>query len=200
MKMVMTLALFLSHTILVAAPANPKVPTEMRFGDLRLKFTEAARRDIQKDVDALRAYPKYFQVKVDRMNLYFPIVERIFKEEKVPDEFKFLAIQESALISDAVSSANAVGFWQFKEPAGKEVGLRIDRNVDERLNIVASSRGAAKYLKRMNFYFKNWVYACLAYNRGPGGAKKYVDQKKFGVKKMTIDKNTFWYVKKFFAH
>ena len=179
---------------------NPTVPSELRLGGMRLKVTEAARREMQKDVDALRASPKYFQIKVDRMNLYFPIIERIFREERLPEEFKYLAIQESALISDAVSSANAVGFWQFKEPAGKEVGLRIDRNVDERLNIVAASRGAAKYLKRMNFYFNNWVYACLAYNQGPGGAKKHVNQKNFGVKKMTIDKNTFWYVKKFFAH
>ncbi len=179
---------------------NPRVPSEMKLGSLKLKITEAARREIQKDVTALRASPKYFQVKVDRMNLYFPIIERIFKEEKVPDEFKYLAIQESALISDAVSSANAVGFWQFKEPAGREVGLRIDRYVDERLNIVAASRGAAKYLKRMNFYFNNWAYACLAYNQGPGGAKKYVSEKEFGVKRMTIDKGTFWYVKKFIAH
>ncbi len=179
---------------------NPQVPSEMKLGDLKLRITDGARREIQKDVDALRASPKYFQIKVDRMNLYFPIIERILKEEKVPDEFKFLAIQESALISDAVSSANAVGFWQFKEPAGREVGLRIDKYVDERLNIVAASRGAAKYLKRMNFYFNNWAYACLAYNRGPGGAKKYVEEKNFGVKRMTIDKGSFWYVKKFLAH
>ncbi len=179
---------------------NPLVPSEMKLGTLKLKITDGARREIQKDVDALRASPKYFQIKADRMNLYFPIVERIFKEEKVPDEFKFLALQESSLISDAVSSANAVGFWQFKEPAGREVGLRIDKYVDERLNIVAASRGAAKYLKRMNFYFNNWAYACLAYNRGPGGAKKYVDEKNFGVKRMTIDKDSFWYVKKFLAH
>ncbi|MEQ9423429.1 MAG: LysM peptidoglycan-binding domain-containing protein [Cyclobacteriaceae bacterium] len=182
------------------AQSAPQVPSNLEFGGMKLKITDGARKEIQKDVDALRASPKYFQIKVDRMNLYFPIVERIFKEERIPEEFKFLAIQESALISDAVSSANAVGFWQFKEPAAREVGLRIDRYVDERLNIAAASRGAAKYLKRMNFYFNNWVYACLAYNRGPGGAKKYVDESQFGVKKMTIDKNTFWYVKKFFAH
>lgn len=190
------------QVVLISAFAidNPQVPSEMKLGGLKLKITDGARREIQKDVDALRASPKYFQIKVDRMNLYFPIVERIFKEEKVPDVFKYLAIQESALISDAVSSANAVGFWQFKEPAGREVGLRIDKYVDERLNIVAASRGAAKYLKRMNFYFNNWAYACLAYNRGPGGAKKYVEEKNFGVKKMTIDKGSFWYVKKFLAH
>ena len=178
----------------------PQVPSQMDFGGIRLKINEYAQKEIQEDVDALRASPKYFQIKVDRMNLYFPIIERIFKEERIPKEFKFLSIQESALISDAVSSANAVGFWQFKEAASKEVGLRIDHNVDERLNIVAATRGAAKYLKRMNFYFNNWVYACLAYNTGPGGAKQHVDEAEFGVKRMTIDKNTFWYVKKFFAH
>ncbi|MDA0196934.1 MAG: LysM peptidoglycan-binding domain-containing protein [Bacteroidetes bacterium] len=192
--------LILLNGSLTFSQVNPKVPSQMDFGGIHLKITEVAQMEIQKDVDALRASPKYFNIKVDRMNLYFPIIERIFKEERIPDEFKFLTIQESALISDAVSSANAVGFWQFKEAAGKEVGLRIDHNVDERLNIVAASRGAAKYLKRMNFYFNNWIYACLAYNTGPGGAKKHVDQAEFGVKRMTIDKNTFWYVKKFFAH
>ena len=199
MRIIAALLLQLIFLTGFGAPV-PQVPSELKLGSLKLRITDGARREIQKDVDALRASPKYFQIKVDRMNLYFPIIERIFKEEKVPDEFKFLAIQESSLISDAVSSANAVGFWQFKEPAGREVGLRIDRYVDERLNIVAASRGAAKYLKRMNFYFNNWAYACLAYNQGPGGAKKYVDEKQFGVKRMTIDRKSFWYVKKFLAH
>ena len=172
MKRLLGLFLFQFTFLVTFGIDTPKVPSEIELGNLKLKITEGARRDIQKDVDALRASPKYFQIKVDRMNLYFPVIERIFKEEKVPDMFKYLAIQESALISDAVSSANAVGFWQFKEPAGREVGLRIDHYIDERLNIVAASRGAAKYLKRMNFYFNNWAYACLAYNRGPGGGKE----------------------------
>ena len=71
-------------------------------------------------------------MKIDRMLLYFPIIERIFKEEGVPEDFETLAIQESGLISDAVSSADAVGFWQFKDFTAQEVGLRVDKRIDER--------------------------------------------------------------------
>lgn len=178
----------------------PRVPSDITIAGMKLKITEGARREIQKDVDALRSYPKYFNIKLDRARLYFPIIEKIFKEEGVPDDFKYLAVQESALISDAVSSADAVGFWQFKDFTGREVGLRIDRNVDERLNVVSSTYGVSKYFKRHNFYFKNWIYTILAHMTGRGGAMKHVDKRQFGVKKMTIDKNSHWYVKRYIAH
>jgi len=178
----------------------PKVPSDMEFAGMKLKITEAARRDIQKDVDMLRKSPKYFNIKLDRVRLYFPLIEAVLKEEGVPDDFKYLSVQESALISDAVSTSDAVGFWQFKDFTGREVGLRIDRNIDERMNVVASTHGAAKYFKRHNFFFKNWIYTILAHMTGQSGAKKYVDPKKYGDNKMTIDANTHWYVKRFLAH
>ncbi len=188
-------------TLFVASIAfSQVVPKDMIFGEMRLHFTESARRQIQKDVDRLTASQTYYSILVDRMNLYFPIIERAFKENDVPDEIKFLAIQESALISDAVSIANAVGFWQFKDFTAREVGLKVDRNVDERLNIVSASYGAAKYLNANNFFYDNWIYSVMAYNTGRGGAEKLVDKSKFGAKKMTIDNKTHWYVKKFLAH
>ncbi|MEP2026380.1 MAG: LysM peptidoglycan-binding domain-containing protein [Reichenbachiella sp.] len=177
-----------------------RVPSEITLGDMKLKITDAARRNIQKDVDALTKSPKFMEIKADRARIYFPIIEKVFKEEGVPLDFKFLALQESALISDAVSSANAVGFWQFKDFTGREVGLRIDRSVDERLNIVASTHGAAKYFKRHNFYFDNWVYTILAHMTGRGGAEKYVSHSNFGKKRMTLDGKTHWYVIRFLAH
>ena len=178
----------------------PKVPSTMEFGGIKLKLTDAARNEIQRDVNALHASRKYFDIKLDRVNLYFPIIEKIFREEEIPEDFKYLVIQESALISDAVSSANAVGYWQFKDFTGKEVGLRIDKQVDERLNIVSATHGAAKYMKRNNFYFRNWIYSLMAYNTGRGGAQRYVNEKNFGATSMMIDNNTHWYVKKFLAH
>ena len=144
--------------------------------------------------------PKYLEIKADRARLYFPLIEKALKEEGVPTDFKYLSLQESALISDAVSSSNAVGFWQFKDFTGKEVGLRIDRSVDERLNIVSATHGAAKYFKRHNFYFDNWIYTLLAHMTGRGGAMKYVDQANFGKKKMTLNGKAHWYIKRFLAH
>lgn len=195
------LKLFALLALLVPAISiSQTVPKEMDFGGMKLTINESARRQIQKDVDRLTASQTYYGILVDRMNLYFPIIERAFRESDVPDEIKFLAIQESALISDAVSVANAVGFWQFKDFTAREVDLKVERGVDERLNITAASYGSAKYLNSNNFFYDNWIYAVMAYNTGRGGAEKYVDKSKYGAKKMTIDNKTHWYVKKFLAH
>ena len=199
MKYNFLLLIFFLVSVVVKAQA-PRVPSVIQFADIKLNLHEHVRREIQEEVDALHRSQKYFNIKLDRVNLYFPIIERIFREEKVPDDFKYLVIQESALISDAISTSNAVGFWQFKIPSAEEVGLRVDRNVDERLNITASTYGAARYLKRNNFYFNNWLYALLSYNTGVGGAYSLVNEKYYGAKKMDLNRRTHWYIIKFLAH
>jgi len=177
-----------------------QVPSRMEFANMDLRLTSGAIKDIQADVDALTRSEKYFQKKLQRVDMYMPIIERIFREEDLPDDFKYLVIQESALVSDAVSSSNAVGFWQFKEISGLENDLRIDRQVDERMNIVSSSRAAANYLKDHNKYFDNWAYALIAYQRGRGGAADVIDENNFGKSRLKITKDTYWYLKKFLAH
>ncbi|MEQ9230786.1 MAG: LysM peptidoglycan-binding domain-containing protein [Cyclobacteriaceae bacterium] len=193
------LLLFLCSVQLMANN-GPKVPSQMQFGGMTLKITASGQKVLQAHVDAMHSSPKHHEAMADRARLYFPIIERIFAEEKIPDGLKYLAIQESALTSDAVSSANAVGYWQFKDFTAREMGLTVDRKVDERKNIVAATRGAAKYLKQNNFYFKNWLYAVMAYQTGRGGAKKHVKESNFGASRMTIDGDTYWYVMKFLAH
>ncbi|MGM0580759.1 MAG: LysM peptidoglycan-binding domain-containing protein [Bacteroidota bacterium] len=177
-----------------------QVPSRMEFANMDLRLTPGAIKDIQTDVDALTRSEKYFQKKLERVDMYMPIIERIFREEGLPEDFKYLVIQESALVSDAVSSSNAVGFWQFKEISGLENDLRIDRIVDERMNIVSSSRAAATYLKDHNKYFDNWAYALIAYQRGRGGAADVIDDNNFGKSRLKITSNTYWYLKKFLAH
>ncbi|MEP2670370.1 MAG: LysM peptidoglycan-binding domain-containing protein [Cyclobacteriaceae bacterium] len=179
---------------------TPEVPHKMQFAGMTLVIKDDARREIQKDVDALTQHPYYFNMKVERAKTYFPIIEKIFQEERLPDDFKYLALQESALISDAVSSSNAVGFWQFKDFTAEEVGMRVDKEVDERMNLISATRGAARYLKQNNFYFNNWVYALQAYQMGAGGARRAVGDKHNGAKHMDINGKTYWYVKKYLAH
>jgi len=180
--------------------AGPAVPSTLEFAGITLIINESARKLIQDDVDALTRNQTYFLKKVEKAAIYFPIIERAFAEENTPQDFKYLIIQESAMIADAVSVSKAVGFWQFKEGTAREVGLRIDKYIDERMCITASTHGAAKYLKKNNFFFNNWVYALLAYNTGPGGAEPFINKKYLGVNKMEITKDTHWYVRKFLAH
>ena len=165
-----------------------------------LRINNDAKSTIQSEVDALHANDKYFQIFIDRINIYFPIIENVLNDEGVPDDFKYLALQESALIPDAVSSSNAIGFWQFKLETAEQYGLVINDNIDERKNIVSSTRAAARYIKNSNFTFENWVFSVLSYLLGLNGAKAEVDSKLYGTKRMSIDSNTHWYIIKFLAH
>lgn len=178
----------------------PEVPDKMQFAGITLTIRDDARREIQKDVNMLTQSAKHHTIKVERAKTYFPIIEKIFAEENVPDDFKYLVLQESALIADAVSVSNAVGFWQFKDFTAVEMGLRVDKEIDERMNIVSATRGAARYIKKNNYYFNNWVYALQAYQMGAGGTMKAVKDYQSGTKHMAITSETYWYVKKFLAH
>jgi membrane-bound lytic murein transglycosylase D len=172
----------------------------MQFAGMTLTIRDDARREIQTDVDALTRSPKYFNIKAERAKTYFPIIEQVFEEERLPLDFKYLALQESALVPDAVSSSNAVGFWQFKDFTATEMGMRVDSDVDERMNIASASRGAARYLKQCNHYFNNWIYALQSYQMGAGGVMRAVGDKDLGSRHMEINADTYWYVKKFLAH
>lgn len=178
----------------------PQVPSQLEFADLTVKITPQAQREIQLDVDAQYRNPTYFKVKQDRINLYMPIVERELRSQGVPEDMKYLVIQESGLIPDAVSTSNAVGFWQFKQGTAEEVGLRVDAQVDERKNIASSSRGAALYLKKHNSSLDNWMTALVSYQMGLGGAKAYFGNQYSGKKIIEVDRNTHWYFKKYLAH
>src|SRR5688500_15392387 len=148
---------FFFLTVVTTYAQPPQVPHKMQFAGMTLTIRDDARKEIQKDVNALTQSPRHHNIKVERAKTYFPLIEKVFEEERVPDDFKYLALQESALIADAVSTSNAVGFWQFKDYTAVEMGLRVDKEIDERLNIVSSSRAAARYIKKNNFYFNNWI-------------------------------------------
>ncbi|WKN32925.1 LysM peptidoglycan-binding domain-containing protein [Porifericola rhodea] len=184
----------------LSAQHTVEVPSVIEYADMRLELSPAARKKIQTDVDALTRHEKYFNAKVKKVDTYLPLIEQVLREENVPDDIKYLVIQESALVGDAVSSSNAVGYWQFKAPTGREVGLTINNQVDERMNIITATHGAARYFKNNNTFFDNWLYALLAYYAGPGGALKIADKKYNSAKRMKLDGNTHWYVIKYLAH
>ena len=177
-----------------------QIPNKIRFADMELLIKPGAKKHIQKKIHTLINSSRDYKIIVERIKLYMPIIERIIREEGLPEDFKYLVIQESRLIADLVSSAHAVGFWQFKSAAAAEVGLRMDRYIDERMNIVAATRGGTKYLKSHNTHFENWLYALLAYYTGKKGAESFTDKRYFGARTMKIDQDTHWYIHHFLAH
>jgi len=102
---------------------------------------------------------------------FFPVIEKILREEKVPDDMKYLCVAESNL-ENVVSPAKASGFWQFMEGTGKNYGLEINENVDERYHLEKATEAACKFLKKLKKQFGSWALAAAAYNMGEGGISK----------------------------
>jgi membrane-bound lytic murein transglycosylase D len=109
-----------------------------------------------------------------RANKYFPIIEPLLKQYGLPDDFKFLALAESGF-TDETSTVGAAGMWHFMKTTGKEFGLEINKNVDERYDIEKSTRVAADYLKKARNRFGSWTLAAAAYNAGNYGISKRID-------------------------
>ncbi len=114
------------------------------------------------------------QIIIKRANRAFPVIEPILKKYGVPDDFKYLAVIESALVN-AVSSAGARGVWQFMPETGKEYGMEINDLVDERYHLEKSTEAACKYLLKAKAKFGSWTLAAASYNGGVAGVTRQID-------------------------
>ena len=103
---------------------------------------------------------------VKRANRYFPVIEPILKANGLPDDFKYLAVIESNLNPLAKSPAGAAGLWQFMPATGREFGLEVNSNIDERYHIEKETKAACKYLKDAYQKYGNWL--CVAAATMPG--------------------------------
>ena len=114
-----------------------------------------------------------------RSGRWFPLIEPILVDSGVPVDFKYLSVIESGL-ANAVSPSDARGFWQFMEPAAKEFGLRVDRDVDERYHVEKATRAACAYLKTAYRRYGDWILAAASYNMGMSGLSRRLDEQQGG--------------------
>ncbi len=198
--------LLLLTWLTVEAPAEAplrwtaaNIPNQVNVLNTPVTITEAGKQKIAVKLNSLTQSQMHFKAHLDRAIVYFPVIEREFSERGVPDDFKYLALQESVLDGNAVSRSNAVGFWQFKAPTAVEYNLRVDNQIDERRNIISSSRAAAEYFKKSQHYLHNWMYALLSYNLGLTGATNYITQNNLP-QQVVIDGNSHMYLVHFLAH
>ena len=176
------------------------VPKTTQFAGITINISKDAQTIIQNDIKNLLNNKTYLNAKLDRVLLYFPIVEKILAAEGVPDDFKYLCVQESGLLPDAVSKSNAVGFWQFKRETALDFGLRIDEQIDERKNIHASTRVACLYLKRNFQVLNNWISALNSYRTGLGNVYKFIPKEWYGSQNISVTAKTDFYVLRAIAH
>ncbi|WP_298345274.1 lytic transglycosylase domain-containing protein [uncultured Algibacter sp.] len=106
-----------------------------------------------------------------RAKKYFPVIEPILARHGVPDDFKYLAVIESGL-TNAVSPAGARGVWQIMPATGRENGLEVNKNVDERYHLEKSTEVACQYLLEAKNKLGSWTLAAAAYNAGNAGVSR----------------------------
>jgi hypothetical protein len=109
---------------------------------------------------------------------YFAIIEPILKQDSVPDDFKYLALAESGFDPRIVSPSGAAGIWQFMKATGKEYGLEINEEVDERFHIEKATHAACKFLKESYKKYGNWTLVAASYNTGRGNVDRITGKQK----------------------
>lgn len=148
------------------------VPGDLNFAGEKLPLESP---DILERMDRELLVNTYWQsnglLMFKRANKYFPIIEPILEKYNVPKDFKYLAVIESGL-QNVTSPAGAKGFWQIMKTTGRENGLEINTNVDERYNLQLATEVACKYLVKAKERFGTWTLAAASYNAGMAGIDK----------------------------
>lgn len=114
---------------------------------------------------------------IKRSSRFFPLFDSILDSHHIPPDFKYVAVIESGL-SNVVSPAGAVGFWQFMKGTAKDYDLEVDNDVDERYHVEKSTEAACAYLLDSYEKYGNWTLVAASYNAGQNGIKREIDKQK----------------------
>lgn len=154
------------------------IPEQVTFAGEEIPLQEA---HVRESFDRELLVNTYWQSQtllfIKRSARYFPTIERILKEEGVPEDFKYLPLIESGF-THVTSPAGAVSYWQLMEGTAQDLGLEVNRAVDERYHLEKSTRAACAYLKEAYQKFGSWTLAAASYNLGINGLEKQLERQR----------------------
>lgn len=148
----------------------PALPAQAEFAGERVPLENFdTRESLQRELSVTTFMHSRTLYTLLHTRRFFPVIEPILEENGIPNDFKYLCMAESALNPEAVSAAGAGGLWQIMPAVGREYGLEVGRDVDERFHIEMATRAACRHLRESYTRFGSWTLAAAAYNLGRTG-------------------------------
>ena len=153
---------------------NLRIPKDLQFaGEPIPKDDYSIKESMERVINGGKFEKSTAYVLFSRASAWFPLIEAILKRNHIPDDFKYIALEESRL-TNSISPRGAVGFWQFVQATGSYYGLEINEDVDERYHVEKSTEAACRYFRDAYKKFHNWTLAAASYNLGMGGIEYHL--------------------------
>ncbi len=205
--------LLVSHSLLfITTPtvSHQNLKTVGNFAEEFIPVTEAPEEQKVVLNKHAKAFVKSY-IRKNRASLYkvkqrskehFPMMDSILTRYKIPVEMKYLAVIESELKPTIRSHKGAVGPWQFMPKTARILGLKVNRQYDERTDFTKSTRAAAIYIRDLHREFGDWLLVLAAYNGGPGPVRSAIRKsgsKNFWVLQKYLPAESRGHVKKYIA-
>ncbi len=178
----------------------PSIPDTLYFCGERVPLNLwYVREGLDRELVSNMYYQSSTLFNIKRATRVFPTIERILKEEGVPQDMKYLCVIESSL-QNVTSPAGAGGYWQFMKATGQKYGLEITDEIDMRNDLEAATHAACRYLKSLKARFGGWTEAAAAYNCGENGLEKRLsNQQQQSYYELLLNKETQRYVYRILA-
>jgi len=191
---------FLLHKEYRHQSFNDKIPLNNIFANETVHFKNKKAYDaFYKELKNNTQRNKSTTLLLKDAMIWLPIMEKILIKNKLPTDFKYIAMVESNF-KNVVSSKDAVGYWQLKESTAIELGLEVNDEVDQRLDPIKSTYAASKFFKQAYKQFHSWTITAAAYNRGMGGIQRaIINQDKSGYYDLELNEETSKYLYKLLA-
>ena len=116
----------------------------------------------------------YYNNLLKKSSLNVQIVKNEIQNENLPDTVFFIPLLEASFVNQERGKNSPAGLWQIMPLTAKNLRLRNDESIDERLDLIKSTDAASSYLKKYYKKLDKWYLAILAYNSGEGNVAEGV--------------------------
>ncbi len=130
-------------------------------------------------LQTLRTYGAQQEFLLDlrlRASTFFPIIDPILRKYKIPRDFRFMPLAESALDNSSVSYKGASGYWQIMPGTARELGLKVNGDVDERYDLQKATVAVCRHLHQLYRELGSWTLVAAAYNGGITHVRSKMEQ------------------------